>query len=156
MKRRRFFRDSLKAIGITLLSYVPGTFFGTRKAFAQKSTDDFKKLLASTNSTNVYGILSKSTLSQEEKIAILAMRELKREDVQTILNDLGNPRVKGIGHACGNNCSTAIGNVCGFGCSTNQGARGVLDKTGQLKMDLKTNNLTTLKNLMQEALNLTK
>jgi hypothetical protein len=127
--RREFLSIMLKGAGIGFLSLLPGTFFHRLAAFAAEPTPktDFNSVLKSTNRSNYINILNASKLSQEDKLAIAAVRELSRSDFNKLLAGIGKPGPSGIGNGCGNNCidhtkiskksPSAIGNFCGMGCN---------------------------------------
>lgn len=126
--RREFLSVMLKGTGIGLLSLLPGTFFHRQSAFAAETASgtDFNSILKSTNTSNYINVLNTTKLSQEEKLAIAAVRELSRSDFDKLVAGIGKGDPAGIGHGCGSGCidpakfsktsPAAIGNVCGFGC----------------------------------------
>jgi hypothetical protein len=149
MNRRIFLGRLLKGAGVTLLGFVPGTFFSRKKLFAQ--AESFQNVFSRTTKSNVYDILKASTLPGEQKLAILAVRELGRDEVTRLIELWGkgdpNPTP---GDGCGANC----GNGCGNNCSSQiRGVIGVFNKGGKLKVNFSSVSRNVLKSALQQVLN---
>jgi hypothetical protein len=149
MNRRIFLGRLLKGAGVTLLGFVPGTFFSRKKLYAQ--VESFQNVFSRTTKSNVYDILKASTLPGEQKLAILAVRELGRDEVTRLIEFWGkgdpNPAP---GDGCGANC----GNGCGNNCNSQiRGVIGVFNKDGNLKVKFSSVSRNVLKSALQQALN---
>lgn len=168
LNRRTFLGRCAKSAGLALLGLIPGTFFSKRKLFAQ--TETLSTVLQSTTRSNVYTILKGSRLTPEEKLAILAVRELPRDQITKTLSMIGNfgTLARGQGQACGNNCANS-GQVCGDGCGGQQdpGPGGqetqirdlavcVLDKGGKLDIHFSSLDKSLFKTALQKAFDLTR
>jgi hypothetical protein len=166
LNRRTFLGRCAKSAGLALLGLIPGTFFSKRKLFAQ--TETLSAVLQSTTRSNVYTILKGSRLTPEEKLAILAVRELPRDQITKTLSMIGNfgTLARGQGQGCGNNCANS-GQVCGDGCGGQQDpgdqepqqkglAICVLDKSGKLDISFSSLDKSLFKTALQKAFDLTR
>jgi hypothetical protein len=163
LNRRIFLGRCMKSAALALLGLIPGTFFSKRKLFAQLET--VKSVLQSTTKSNVYTILKASRLTPKEKLAILAVRELPRDQIQKTLSMLDNlgTIARGQGQGCGNNCANS-GQLCGADCQDPgdqepQQARlaiCVLDKSGQLDISFSSLSKSRFKSALQQAFDLTR
>jgi hypothetical protein len=139
----------LKGAGVTLLGFVPGTFFSRKKLFAQ--AESFQNVFSRTTKSNVYDILKASTLPDEQKLAILAVRELGRDDVSKLIEFWGkgdpNPTP---GDGCGLKCGNGCGNKCNSGI---RGVIGVFNKDGKLNVKFSSVSRNVLKSALEQVLN---
>lgn len=152
VSRRTILKNLLVGVGIALFGAIPGTFFNTRKSFAEK--EDFEGLFNKAKKGNVYKILRKSTLPREDKAAILAVRELGSTEVQEVLQQLGTgKRAAGLscGNGCGGNCAKSSGFFCGDNCETTPEARGIIDRKGKLGINFADLDISKLKTSLQKA-----
>ena len=151
--RRNFLINLGKAAGVGLLSFIPGSFFNNGKFLAaQTKTTEFESILRKTNRTNLYKVLESAKLNSEEKLAIVAVREMNRDDLKMLLSEK-RPSVAA-GGICGAGCEGSSGTVCGMGCSVIPNAIGVVDKEGKLGIKLKSLSKSTFKLATQKALKL--
>ena len=188
--RRQFLIGMLHGLGVTLLASVPGTFFYARKAWSQiqrvttaprtvSTVTTIKSAIAKTTPRNVIQVLKTSRLVPEDKLAVLAVRQLGTDEVKRSLKQLevflgtstaqdnvGNPCGNDCGRSCGNDCGTTCGNncsmipasasgaFCGGGCSVKPGVTGVIDQFGKLGIDFTKINTQRFKTSLNEALKL--
>jgi len=179
--RRRFLLQSLKGIVLSILACIPGTFFHAHSLLARtRSTapsNSLKKVLLKTTRQNVAGVLKSSSLSQENKVAVLAVRQLGSGEVKKCLSKLREMVQivsSGCGDYCGNNCGTECGDTCGNncgnscnlapglssgvfcggGCRVQPGTIGVLDQAGRVGIDFRQVNTRLMQRAVQEALHL--
>lgn len=157
LSRRKFLVKTLKGAGMAILAAVPGSFFSKQKLFAQ--TETFENVFSRTTASNVIGVLNGSRLSPAEKLAILAVRKIPRGDeIRTTLNQwdsLADKAKRGSGgFFCGEGCGDTAGFICGCGCRAPQGSSFVLDKAGDLNVDLVQMDKTAFKTALQKAVNL--
>ena len=125
--RRQFLTDLLHGMGVAILACVPGTFFNARKAWSQvqrvvpaprtvSGMTTIKTVLPKTTRLNVIQVLQKSRLVQEDKLAVLAVRQLGAGEVKQSLdrfNKLFNSSGIGAGTDCGIGCGSGCGETCG-------------------------------------------
>ncbi len=163
LKRRAFIGWCMKSAALALLGVLPGTFFSKKKLFAQ--VESFSSVLQRTTKTNVFTILKASRLTPEEKLAILAVRELPREQVSRTISMIDNfgTLAAGQGQCCGNNCANS-GQLCGSNCGPEQQEPGpeqqqlaicVLDKSGKLDINFSSLNKRRFKSFLELAQKLT-
>ncbi len=188
--RRQFMKDTLHGLGVVLLACVPGTFFNARKAWSQiqRVTTDhgtvptvttIKSAMTQTTPQNVLQVLKTSRLVPEDKLAVLAVRQLGTDEVKQSLKQLegflgtsttqdnvGNPCGNDCGRDCGNSCGTTCGNnctsapssvsgaFCGGGCSVRPGVTGIIDKFGELGINFTKINTQRFQNSINEVLRL--
>ena len=149
MNRRIFMGRLLKGAGVTLLGFVPGTFFSRKKLFAQ--AENFKNFFSRTTKSNVYDILKASSLPGEQKLAILAVKELGRGEVHKLIELWGQGGQSGQeGDSCGLQCGFGCGNQCN---SQVRGVIGVFNKNGDLNVKFSSISRNVLKSALEQALN---
>ena len=160
LNRRAFIGRCMKSAAVALLGVLPGTFFSKKKLFAQ--VESFSSVLKRTTKTNVYTTLKASRLTSEEKLAILAVRELPRDQLTRTLSMVDNfgTLARGQGQGCGNNCANS-GQVCGSGCGPDQQDPGpeeqqlavcVLDKSGKLDINFSSLNKSKFRDWLELAI----
>lgn len=166
--RRRFIGLVAKALGV--LSIVPGTFFKPRSVFgadpipkgATKPTPmptpmpvtPFQQTLEKSNKTNLKQVLDRAPLIPEEKLAIAAVRELDRSEIEAILRKpvkggTANP-IGASGDGCGSDCGKSCGGGCGGKCNVT--TSGVIDRNGVLGIKMNGINREVFKANVREAL----
>lgn len=143
----------LKGAGVTLLGFVPGTFFSRKKLFAQ--AESFQNIFSRTTKSNVYDILKASSLPGEQKLAILAVRELGRDEVTKLIDRWGQGGGQGggagqQGDSCGAQCGFGCGNQCN---SQMRGVIGVFNKDGRLNVKFSSISRNVLKSALEQILN---
>jgi len=161
LKRRAFIGRCMKSAALALLGLLPGTFFSKKKLFAQ--VESFSSVLQRTTKTNVFTILKASRLTPEEKLAILAVRELPRDQISRTISMIDNfgALAVGQGQGCGNNCANS-GQLCGSNCGPDQQdpdpgpeqqqlAVCVLDKSGKLDINFSSLNKRRFKSFLELA-----
>jgi len=152
--RRSFLSTLLKGAGMTILGFVSGSAFSRKKLWAQET---FQSVLQKATSRNVYSVLGSSRLGNEEKVAILTVREVGREEIQKTLSrwdGLSKSIIDQAGFFCGDDCDGG-GFICGNNCHDNAvNSICAFDKSGRLGVSVKSLNKDSVKNLMQEAVNL--
>lgn len=159
LDRRKFIRRFFKGAGVALLSLIHGTFFNRTKLLAQEEKESFETVLARTTKTNVYSVLKTSTLPEEEKMAILAVREISREEIKKVLSlmeEKPDRRREFSGFFCGDGCDGEDGFICGNDCKSGSNAIAVLDKEGKLDIDVPLMNKEKFKSSLEKALRLTR
>jgi hypothetical protein len=193
LARREFLNTTLQGLGLALVGLVPGSFFFTRKALAQGGQVPFqplapadaarlKSVLAQTTTQNVMQVLRTSNLPPEDRLGILAVRQLSAGEIRHSLDrlkqivslgklqecgtDCGSDCGGSCGHKCGGNCggicghvcdhgvAMATGSFCGGGCTVQAGITGVLDKTDTLGLDFSAMTLQRVWAATTEALRL--
>jgi len=190
--RRQFLTGMLRGLGVTLLASVPGTFFYARKAWSQvqrvttaprtvSTVTTIKSAIAKTTPRNVIQVLKTSRLVPEDKLAVLAVRQLSAGEVKQSLdkfNKLFNPTEKGAGtdcgigcgSDCGESCGSDCGSGCGFtcdgskisshgvfcgsGCHVQPGAIGVIDVAGKLGINFRQLNVDAFRQSMTQVMRL--
>jgi hypothetical protein len=164
--RRRFIGLVAKALGV--LSIVPGTFFKPRSVFGAdpiptKPTrmpaptpvpvGSFQQTLESSTKTNLKQVLDGAPLIPEEKLAIAAVRELDRSEIEAILRKPvkgGTVVTAGSGDGCGSDCGKGCGGGCGGKCSGM--TSGVIDPNGVLGIKMNGINRELFKTNVRKAL----
>ena len=187
--RRQFLGKALQGIGIGLLAWVPGSFFNSGQTLAQvqkvapktldlSNTATLKSVLPKTTSKNVIQVLQTTNLSAEDKLAVLAVRQLGTDQLKQQLAKVNTTTVvqgtvgthcgEQCGDECGDDCGThcgyycnvqtpensASGAFCGGNCNVKAGVMGVLDSSGQLGINFTKLNIQRFNNAISEALNL--
>ena len=190
--RRQFLTDVLHGLGVALLACVPGTFFNARKAWSQvkgvtpatrtvSGVTTIKAVLPKTTSQNVIQVLRTSRLVPEDKLAVLAVRQLGADEVKQSLdrfNKLFKPTGVNAGHDCGIDCGSTCGRdcgsncgggcgsqcdgpqisangaFCGGGCRVQRGAIGVVDVAGKLGINFQRLNVGVFRRAVTETLRL--
>lgn len=153
LNRRHFLVRLLKGASVSLLSLIPGSVFHGGNLFAQ-SEEEFEGIFSRTTSSNVYNIVKASKLSNEEKMAIVAARELSRSDIQKAISNISlmGGRVEN-GGACGGNCT---GQYCGTGCTGGDGSKGicVIDKSSKMNIDMASLDKNKFKRALEKVVSL--
>ena len=147
--RRRFIGLVAKALGV--LSIVPGTFFKPRSGFGadpiQKGATaltpkpaptpmpvtPFQVTLERSTKANLKQVVGGAPLTPEEKLAIVAVRELNRSEIEAVLLNPGKGNTRsegGKGSDCGIGCGGGCGSMCGESCPNS--SNGVFDQKGIL------------------------
>ena len=185
--RRQFLTDVLHGLGVALLACVPGTFFNARKAWSQvkgvtpatrkvSGVTTIKTVLPKTTRQNVIQVLKTSKLVPEDKLAVLAVRQLGADEVRQSLDKYskmakivhwgsGNACGKNCGENCGDNCGhqcgftcgdqgSVSGAFCGGGCNVRPGVIGVMDSLGKLGINFTKINTQRFQRSIYEALRL--
>ena len=154
LNRRHFLNRLLKGAGVTLLSFIPGSLF--HKELLAQAEDEFEGIFSRTTSSNVYNIVKASKLSNEEKMAIVAARELGRSDIQKAISNIGlmGGRVEN-GGGCGGNCT---GQYCGQDCTSGDGSYGicVIDKQSKMNIDMASLDKNKFKRALEKVVSLTR
>jgi collagenase-like PrtC family protease len=153
--RRNFLIKMLRGTGITLLCLFPGSVFRQNKLFAQKERD-FEAIFKSTTRSNVYNIAKASSLSDEEKMAMVAARELSRSELKEAISNIGSWGKVESGGGCGSNCS---GQFCGQQCGGETGGdeqQGicVIDKRGRMEISMASLDKDKFKQALEMAIDL--
>ena len=186
--RRQFLIGMLHGLGVTMLASVPGTFFYARKAWSQiqrvttaprtvSTVTTIKSAIAKTTPRNVIQVLKTSRLVAEDKLAVLAVRQLGADEVRQSLDKYAKTAKlvnAGAGDTCGNNCGDDCGrdcgDMCGFtcggsshsisgafcggGCSVQPGVIGVVDRFGKLGINFSKINPQRFRTSINEVLRL--
>ena len=152
--RRNFMIKILKGTGMTVLGLIPGSVFYRRKLFAQ-AEEEFETIFSRTTSTNVYQIAKASNLSNEEKMALVAARELSRSDIKKAIANISlmGGRVED-GGGCGSSCG---GQYCGDDCAGDGGQQSgicVIDKQGRMNISMASLDKNKFKRALEKALSL--
>jgi len=132
LPRRQLLRTVLHALGLGLAGLVPGGLLSVRRAVAQiqraspptLSAADISRLnstLAQTTRQNVIQVLKTANLPAEDRLAVLAIRQLSPEQVRESLARLESfaglaKHEEGAGDRCGHNCGDGCGGDCGHSC----------------------------------------
>ncbi len=169
MNRRNFFSKLLKLIAVVFLGSVRGSLLNPKTVSASdghpvlnggaQNTESFELILSRTTASNVFEVLKTSSLEEEEKMAILAVREISRDEIQKSLSSVESRREissKWKGNYCGNGCRGAGGSYCGNKCAVTTDAVCVLDKDGRLNIDIAAMNKQKFENALRRALDLTR
>ena len=135
MPRRELLGTGLRGLGFALVGLASGGFLSARKVFGQVqraspqalTPDDLARLngvLTQTTKQNVVQVLKGSNLPDEDRLAILAVRELSPDAVRGSLEQLQRVadlarRDEGAGDHCGHGCGTDCGRDCGSNCGKN-------------------------------------
>jgi len=191
MPRRELLGKALRGLGLALAGLIPGGFFFTRRALGQNQAATPQKLspaevsrltstLAQTTKQNVIQVLNGSTLPEEDKLAVLAVRQLSPGEVRSSLDQMQRlgelaKREEGAGgicgsgcgvdcgRDCGNNCgrncsfapapsATVAGAFCGGGCKFAPGTTGLVDTQGKLKINFVGLDVRRLQASLRQAL----
>jgi hypothetical protein len=155
LKRRHFLVRLFKGASVSLLSLMPSSIFHDRNLYAQ-SEEEFEGIFSRTTSSNVYDIVKASRLNNEEKMAIVAARELSRSDIQKAISNISlmGGRVEN-GGGCGGNCT---GQYCGQGCTGGDGSYGicVIDKRSKMNIDIASLDKNRFKRALEKVASLTR
>jgi hypothetical protein len=169
MNRRNFFSGLLKGMAVVFLGCVRGSLLNSKTISASdghlvwdggaQNTESFEVILSRTTMSNVYEVLKTSSLKKEEKMAILAVREISRDEIQRSLSPVKSRRESSgewKGNYCGNGCPGAGGSYCGNKCTVTTDAVCVLDKDGRLNIDIAAMSKQKFENALRRALDLTR
>jgi hypothetical protein len=168
LSRRRFVGLFVKTLGI--LSVAPSAFLKPEGLLsAELSAADapkplparpltpaepFQRTLSRATKTNLRQVLAGAPLSPEEKLAIVAVRELKRSEIEAVLarSGSGNQRIgsQSDGSDCGKGCGKSCGSMCGEECP--HGSNGVFDRNGLLGIGIKNINGEIFRTKVRKAL----
>lgn len=133
--RRELLNTALRGLGFVIVGLISGRLLSARKTLAQVqraspqtlAPADVAKLnsvLTSTTRQNVIQVLQTSDLPDEDRLAVLAVRELSPDAVRGSLEQLQRTaelarRDEGAGDHCGHGCGTDCGRDCGSNCGKN-------------------------------------
>jgi len=153
LNRRNFLINVLKGTSVTLLGLIPGSVFHRSKLFAQ-AEEEFETIFNRTTRTNVYQLAMASSLSSEEKMALVAARELSRSDIKKAIANISlmGGRVED-GGGCGSGCG---GQYCGDDCAGEGGQQSgicVIDKQGRMNISMASLDKNKFKRALEKALN---
>jgi hypothetical protein len=167
--RRRFVGLIAKTLGVLSIAPLPllkainsfgaepGANLGPKPKPARTPVpaDQFQLTLGRATRDNLKQVLDGAPLGQEEKLAIAAVRELRRSEVEAILLAPGNrgPVADGSGIYCGDKCGSSCGDRCGDRCGKTCSA-GVIDQNGMLGIKLKSVNRELFTANLRKALHL--
>ncbi len=164
--RRYFINKAMTALGPAFLSLVPGSIFKTRNAFCQtikkslRSEKQFDDTFIKTTPENLKTVLGSAAITQEEKLAILAVKDLPRPQLNQLASWVQSRGMmytgdKSVGSFCGGGCEGGGGHICGLGCKPGPDAIGIIDRTGRLGFRMPSNvNRALFKRSFQRALTL--
>ena len=136
------------------------TIFKTGRALGAqlKRVDPFEQALGNASKANLRLDLNGSSLNSEEKLAIAAVKQLDRRDLEHFLVNAqkDNPRGESgdKGSACGSKCGQDCGSMCGDNCP--HGSNGVIDSAGALGINFNRINKDLFRSRLQRALQLTR
>ncbi len=155
LNRRNFLIKMLRGTGITLFCLFPGSIFRKNKLFAQKERN-FESVFKGTTRSNVYNIAKASSLSDEEKMAMVAARELSRSQLKEAISNIDSWGKVESGGGCGSSCS---GQFCGQQCGGGTGGgeqQGicVIDKRGKMEISMASLDKLEFKQALEKAFDL--
>jgi hypothetical protein len=156
MQGERNRRELLGLLGrgfvASLLALVPGSLLNRGLALAAEEekkakdveqtrvqVDTLEGVFAKTKKADVYTTVRGAELPAEDKLAVVAVREIKEAELRRCLTAVKQGGSVGReGHVCGTNCGSDCGSLCGVSCSgMSRGALGVIDRKGKLGLSLK-------------------
>ncbi len=149
--RRQFLKNMAKAAGIGAIAMIPGSIFSAQKTLVKselKIRTKFATALGKANRRNLKQVLRGSQLSNEEKLAVVALKELNTRELNRVISGrIGHASEAG-GDVCGIGCGSNCGGTCGISCSVNPGSEAVINPSGQLGIKLKGFNKAKFRQLL--------
>lgn len=156
--RRQFLKNMAKAGCIGLMSLIPGSIFSAKTVIAESKKWDpqirpkpmksqFETALSKATKSNLKLVLQGTKLSQEEKLAVVALKELNAKELQGVISGKIGQAANG-GDVCGVGCGSDCGGTCGISCSIGRGAEAVINPAGKLGINLRGFNKTKFKQLL--------
>jgi hypothetical protein len=158
--RREFLGHMIKGGVVGLLGILPGSLFNREQAFASaQSKDSLESVLKRVTKSNLYRELNVAKLSQEEKVAIAAVKEIPRDTLKETITRVQSGKESicaNGGFGCGNGCGGECGCLCGLDCSMPTKIIDIVDQKGDLKIKTNTIDKSRLLNTLEKALELIK